>query len=187
MNALSVIKPAALPADFATWLSDGRDLLHQRNAIDWQLADHIATGRETFGDQAAFDFLADELGIAPKQLKSACKVAKAFPPSQRAPDLSFNVHREIARVEPEQRLLLLSEAQKGRWNEKSAHEQVEAWRLNCGARMEDDDHEHAEIVEVIRAWNRVSGPDAREYLWPYLQHAARNGFGPINMGVTIDA
>ena len=58
---------------------------------------------------------------------------------------------------------------------------------NCGARMDDDDHEHAEVVEVIRAWNRVSGPEAREYLWPYLQHAARNGFGPINMGVTIDA
>lgn len=187
MNALAVIERAAVPADFTAWLSTGRTLLAERNAIDWRLADWMATGRETFGDQAAFDFLADELGIAPKALKSAVKVATAFPPHMRAAGLSFDVHKEIARVEPEQRLLLLTEAQRGRWNEKAAHEHVEEWRINCGARMDDDDPEHAEVAEVVRAYNRLSSPEVREYLWPYLQHSARHGFGPINMGVTIDA
>jgi len=191
MNALATIEqdatglslPDTLP--FEDWCDLGRTLLTNQRRADWMVADWAKHGREHF--QSQFGFMAEQVGMDTKRLVKMAKVAEAFPESQRAANLSFEVHCEVARAEPEQRLLLLVEAQRGKWSQNKAHERVEETRLSTGARLDDDDHEHSEIMEVIRAWNRLSGPDAREYLWPYLQHASRNGFGPINTGVTIDA
>jgi hypothetical protein len=180
MGAALAIVEAQVPVGFDDWIETCRALVQQRDAIDWQIADHIAAGREQFGQQLAFDLLGEQLGIAPKRLKSAVKVAQTFPPALRAPELSFDVHREIARVEPETRLKVLRDAAAGRWNEKVAHERVENIRIESGAVLLDDDPEHREVVEMIRAWNRMSSPEVREYAWPYFQRAARNGFTSIN-------
>lgn len=177
--ALAIVETQA-PAGFDDWLATGRQLLEQRNEADWKLADWLADGRDRFGNQAQFDFLGEQLGIAPKRLKSAVKVAKLFPPSLRATNLSFDVHREIARVDPDSRFEVLNAAAKDGWNEKVAHDRVERIRIDTGAVLPDDDPEHREVVEMIRTWNRMSSPSVREYAWPYFQRAARNGFTSIN-------
>lgn len=180
MGAALAIVEAQVPVGFDDWIETCRALVQQRDAIDWQIADHIAAGREQFGQQLAFDLLGEQLGIAPKRLKSAVKVAKLFPPSLRATNLSFDVHREIARVDPDSRFEVLNAAAKDGWNEKVAHDRVERIRIDTGAVLPDDDPEHREVVEMIRAWNRMSSPSVREYAWPYFQRAARNGFTSIN-------
>ena len=186
MGAALAIVETQVPAGFDDWLATGRALLEQRNEADWKLADWLADGKQQFGNQLAFDMLGEQLGIAPKRLKTAVKVAQTFPPALRAPELSFDVHREIARVEPETRLKVLRDAAAGRWNEKVAHERVENIRIESGAVLLDDDPEHREVVEMIRAWNRMSSPEVREYAWPYFQHAARSGFTTINMAEVSD-
>lgn len=182
--ALAIVETQ--PAGFDAWLETGRALLEQRNEADWKLADWLADGRDKFGNQAQFDFLGEQLGIAPKRLKSAVKVAKLFPPATRATNLSFDVHREIARVDADSRFEVLNAAAKDGWNEKVAHERVERIRIDTGSVLPDDDPEHRECVELIRAWNRISSPEVREYAWPYLQHAARRGFTTINMAEVSD-
>lgn len=184
-TALAIVEQE--PTAFEGWVETCRTLVQQRDAIDWKLADHIAAGREQFGQQMAFDLLGEQLGIAPKRLKSAVKVAKLFPPAVRATNLPFDVHREIARVNPDSRFEVLNQAAKERWTEKTAHDRVEQYRIDTGAILPDDDPEHREGVELLRAWNRMSTPAAREYIWPYLQRAARNGFTSINEGDLDDA
>lgn len=191
MNAIVTIEqdatglslPNTLP--FEEWCELGRTLLTNQRRADWMVADWAKHGREHF--QSQFGFMAEQVGMDTKRLVKMAKVAEAFPESQRAASLSFEVHCEVARAEPEQRLLLLVEAQRGKWSQNKAHERVEETRLACGLRMNNDDPLDALIAEVARAYNRLPDPEAREHLWPYLEHSARNGFCPINMGVTIDA
>lgn len=191
MNAIVTIEqdatglslPDALP--FEEWCELGRTLLTNQRRANWMVADWAHFGLEHFQHQ--FGFMAEQVGMDAGRLTKMAKVAQAFPESQRAASLSFEVHYECARVEPEQRLLMLNEAQKGKWSQKTAHERVEEKRLACGARMNNDDPEYAQMAEVVRAYNRLFGPDVREQLWPYLEYSARNGFCPINLEVTIDA
>ena len=186
MNALATIA-ADVPqtVEFGAWLDTGRALLTERNECEWRLADWIADGKEQFGSQVAFDFLGEQLGIAPKTLKQAVKVSQAFPPAHRSPALPFAVHKEIARVEPEQRLSMLNKAAQDHWNELAAHQQVEAHRTSTGKRMDNDDPEYSEAMEIVRAWNRVSCPEAREQAYAYMEQAAERGFSPINPNEVI--
>lgn len=187
MNSLTMIAPAQMPAGFDAWMEQGRALLERRDAIEWDLADWIAGGEDAFGKQLGLDLLAVELGIAPKRLRTAAKVAKAFPAAHRAPGLPFDVYREIARVEPDQRLPMLSEAARDHWTQAVASDRVEEWRTSTGRRLANDDEVDALGAEIIRAWNRAGSPEAREYVWAFLRHAAQTGFGTINMEVQIDA
>lgn len=188
MNALATISGGSeIAPGFAEWLAAGKALLDKRNEIEWSLGDWLATGRETFGDQAQFDYLGEQLGIAPKRLRTAVKVATAFPPAYRSAQLSFAVHEEIARVDEEDRLSLLNRAASERWHEKRAHEEVEHRRVSVApARMMDDDEEDRLGVVFIRAWNRMPTPEAREAFWPYLEHAAANGFTAINLDEVLN-
>lgn len=180
MNALATIA-ADVPqtAEFGAWLDTGRALLTERNECDWRIADWLNDGKEQFGNQLAFDLLGEQLGIAPKTLKQAVKVSQAFPPAHRSPALPFAVHKEIARVEPEQRLPMLNKAAQGRWDEIAAHREVEGYREATGKRMANDDAEYSEAMELVRAWNRIS-PEAREQAYAYFEQSAENGFTPIN-------
>jgi hypothetical protein len=187
MNALTTIEAAQMPAGFDAWMQQGRALLERRDAIEWDLADWIAGGEAQFGKQLGLDLLADQLGIAPKRLKTAAKVAKAFPAAYRAPGLPFDVYCEIARVEPDHRLPMLNEAARDHWTQAVASDRVEEWRTSTGRRLANDDEVDAQGSEIVRAWNRAGSPEARELIWPYLLNAARTGFGTINMGVEIDA
>lgn len=185
MNAVVAITPAQMPVGFEAWMAQGRQLLERRDAIEWDLADWIAGGEDQFGKQLGLDLLADQLGIAPKRLRTAAKVAKAFPAAHRAPGLPFDVYQEIARVEPDQRLPMLSEAARDHWTQAVAYDRVE--QLRTCTRLTNDDKADALGAEIIRAWNRAGSPEVREWIWPYLLKAAQTGFGTINMEVEINA
>src|ERR1051326_7770474 len=119
MTALAIVEAAVVPA-FDTWIQTGRDLVQRRKEIDWQLGDWLAEGRQTFGDQAQFDFLADSLGLAPKRLKDAEKLAKAFPAHLRAKDVPVEVHARIAALPEAERVEVLQRAAREHWDEKRA-------------------------------------------------------------------
>jgi hypothetical protein len=167
----------ATDAGFQGWLQTGHALLTQRNEVEWKLADWIADGREQFGDQAAFDFLADELGIAPKKLKTAASVAKAFPPSHRDPSLTFEHYESVATLPVTDALSLLRDAKANHWDDRETR--VEAVRRRAQistTTLLDDDFEYQELIAISRAWNRAR-PDVRSQ---FLELAAEANLGVID-------
>lgn len=163
MNALAIIETAAmLPDGMGEWLDTGRALLTERSRVEWQLADWIADGRERFGSQAPFDFLADELGIAPKRLKLAASVATAFPPSHRDPTLTFDHYESVATLPGPEALSLLKRAKDQHWDDRQTRVEAVKRRAEIGDRaiFTDDDWEHHELMACTRAYNRAR-PEVR--------------------------
>lgn len=181
---VATIETVQVAADFAAWLQAGRALLTERTSLDWRLADWLTNGRERYGEQSGFDFLADQLGIAPKQLRTAAKVAEAFPPSQRAADVTFEVHAKIAALPDGERLKTLRRASSEQWKEADAKRAVSDYRRQA-AMFEDDDPERLATL-IYRAWNAAQ-PDVRAIAFPLIQTAARNGYAIIDEEVVLDA
>jgi hypothetical protein len=187
MNAITTIDPNAiglhLPPDLAfdAWCDLGHSLIGNQRRADWLVADWAKHGREHF--QGQFAFIVEQTGMDPKRLSSMAKVADAFPEPQRASNLSFEVHREIAAVSEGERLTMLKQAAQEHWTERQAHHHVVEHKYEQGSLLPDDDPENREAVEIIRAWNRAS-PDARRYFWDLAETVK---FSSINEGVTIDA
>lgn len=165
MNALSIIQ-AASPVGFDDWLASGRLLLQQRNELDWRLGDWLAEGRETFGNQAAFDFLADELGIAPKQLKSAVKVATAFPPHMRDTALTFQHHEAVATLPTVEALDVLRAAKTQHLDDRETRIEAVRRKVEIGQTtlLPDDDWDHHALMAITRAWNRAPEHVRSEFL-----------------------
>lgn len=163
MNAVTTIN-TTLPEGFADWMQTGRSLLEQRADLDWKLADWIATGSEQF--QCDFDFLADELGIAPKALKSAAKVATAFPPHMRDTALTFQHHEAVATLPADEALRVLKDAKAGHLDPRETriaaieHKAAIEQRLP----MEDDDPAHRQLTTIQHAWNRATRSVRLEFL-----------------------
>lgn len=163
MNALTTIN-TTLPEGFADWMQTGRNLLQQRAEIDWRLGDWIATGSEQF--QCDFDFLADELGIAPKALKSAAKVATAFPPHMRDTALTFQHHEAVVTLPADEALRVLKDAKARHLDERETriaaieHKAAIEQRLP----MEDDDPAHRQLTTIQHAWNRATRSVRLEFL-----------------------
>jgi len=180
MNAMTIPTNAielALPADIQMddWLSLGRDLYAQRRSLDWMLADWIHTGVERFGDQAELSLIGGTLGVDPKALRQAARIATAFPPHMRAKDVPYEVHAYIGHLPAEQRLETLQRASKEHWTPKDARDEVTTFRHQA-AMFEDEDCETRLAVEIIRAWNRAPA-ESRRYFWAL---AERSDFGAIN-------
>jgi hypothetical protein len=183
MNQITTIEAAGAAAigpspEFLAWITDGRRLVDQRREIDWRLGDWLADGRQRFGEQAEFDFLADALGLEPKRLKEAERVALAFPEHLRAQDVPVEVHAYIAALPEDQRLEKLQQASREHWGTKEARAVV-ARHKQQEAMFEDEDSTARLATELFRAWNRMPA-EAREYAWPLLERARAAGFGAIN-------
>lgn len=172
MNALATI--ATTPPGFTDWLSRGRELLTRRNEVEWELADWIASGRENFGNQAQFDFLADELGIAPKRLKSAAKVAALFPPSLRDSALTFQHHEAVSTLPTVEALDVLRRAKTEHLDDRETRVAavVRKAAISPGL-LPDEDWEQVELVTLTRAWNRARASVREEFL--EMAEAANGG------------
>ena len=178
MNALATIEATASPAGFTDWLNAGKGLLTERTRIEWQLADWIATGRDQFGHQAEFDFLADELGIAPKALKTAAKVAAAFPPHMRDSALTFEHHEAVIGLPASDALAVLKQARDGHLDDRETRVEAVKRRTEIGQGnvFTDDDWEHHQLMAIQRAWNRAQ-PNVRS---EFLELAAEAELGVID-------
>lgn len=168
MNAIMTVLPPSVSdiAGFQSWVAEGKRLLADREKASWLLADWLNVGLERFVDQAGFDFLADELGIAPKALKSAAKVAAAFPPHMRDTALTFQHHEAVATLPADEALRVLKDAKAGHLDPRETriaaieHKAAIEQRLP----MEDDDPAHRQLTTIQHAWNRATKSVRLEFL-----------------------
>ncbi|MET0439191.1 MAG: hypothetical protein ABW043_17030 [Devosia sp.] len=177
MTALATIEPPAqIGPSFEAWLEEGRDIAAQRRNLTWAMGDHLATGKRLFPQQ--WELLLQNVPEDRKELQDAAMVAETFPAALRAPALSFQVHKYLAQLDPEQRLPMLKRAVDERWGKKQASRVLTEHKQET-AQFDDDDAEARLATEMFRAWNRAP-QEARRYAAPLLQRAIRNGFAAIN-------
>lgn len=162
MNAITVIEAAPMPAGQDEWLSRGRDLATQRLDVDWRLADWMSEGKHAgYINQAGFDFLSENLGLAPKRLKDALKAAEKFPRSLRDASLSVEHHAAIASLPRDEALPLLKRASSEHLPVNALREYVTQRRYDTCQNFADEDTDSTLCTHIVRAWNRAT-PAARE-------------------------
>lgn len=161
MNAVTIIEAAPI-ATQDEWLDKGRNLFTQRRDVDWQIAGWMVEGK-TAGHlcQAKFDFLSDQLGVAPKRLKDALKAAEAFPPALRDINLSVEHHAAIASLPRDEALPLLQRASSEHLPVNALREYVTQRRYETGQNFADEDTDSTLCTHIVRAWNRAT-PAARQ-------------------------
>ena len=176
MNAITVIEAAPPPATLDAWVAKGRDLVSQRLDVDWKIADWMAEGKDAGHlSQAKFDFLSENLGLAPKRLKDALKAATVFPPALRDSTLSVEHHAAVASLPKDEALPLLKRAAKEHLSVNECREVVTQHRYNTGQRFDDEDTDSTLCTHIVRAWNRAT-PEARESAFEHFRLAAGQGF-----------
>ncbi|MBH0112728.1 hypothetical protein I5E68_07155 [Novosphingobium sp. YJ-S2-02] len=176
MNAITTIEAAPL-APLDDWVAKGRSLVAQRLDVDWKIADWMAEGKDAGHlSQAKFDFLSDNLGLAPRRLKDALKAALHFPPALRDASLSVEHHAAVASLPKDEALPLLKRASSEHLQVQDLREAVTQRRYETGALFDDEDTDTTLCTLVVRAWNRAT-PDARE---SFMQLARTVNFGIID-------
>lgn len=188
MNAITAIEPLeravalAIPDDieFPQWVNLGRDLFTRHRQTEWMIADWINVGADKFRDEAQMTIFLDEIGVDQKRALADAKVARLIPATWRSDKVSFDVCKQIAKIDDEPtRQRMLKQAVDERWNEKQAHHHIIEHKYESGALFEDDDSTPRLATEIVRMWNRVP-VEVREYVHPLIEAAAVNGFTPID-------
>lgn len=170
MTALARIEPGAgmvgaTAITFDAWLGIGRSLLERRNCIEWELADWLDTGREQFVDQTGFEFLSEQLGIAPKKLKAAASIARSFPPALRDMTLTFGHYEAVASLPTPDALSVLKDAKARHLDDRETRiEAVKARPAVQTNAFTDEDWQHAQLVDLQRAWNRADPTVRAEFM-----------------------
>ena len=184
MNAITIIEAAPVPATLEDWITQGRSLVAQRLDTDWRIADWMAEGK-TAGHltQAKFDFLQDNLGLAPKRLKDALKAATTFPPALRDSTLSVEHHAAVASLPKDEALPLLKRAAREHLSVNDCREVVTQHRYQTGQRFDDEDVDSTFVTLMTRQWNR-STPAAQELFVELLR--ANKFRGIINEDIAHD-
>ncbi|MFT4056165.1 MAG: hypothetical protein QM681_16800, partial [Novosphingobium sp.] len=181
------IEAAPLPAPLDAWVAKGRDLVSQRLDVDWKIADWMAEGKDAGHlSQAKFDFLSENLGLAPKRLKDALKAATVFPPALRDSTLSVEHHAAVASLPKDEALPLLKRAAREHLSVNECREVVTQHRYSTGARFDDEDTDSTLATLMRRAWNRGT-PESRAEAFEDFRIAAANGFAIIDEDETRDA
>ena len=176
MNAMTIIEAA--PKDTqAAWVDRGRALADERREVDWRLADWMSEGKEAgYINQAGFDFLSENLGLAPKRLKDALKAALTFPPALRNSALSVEYHAAVASLPKDEALPLLKRASDEHLPLQRLREHVTQRRYETWQNFADEDTDTTLCTLIVRAWNRAT-PDARE---SFMELARPARFGIID-------
>lgn len=157
----------ALPAGFSEWLEQGRALYEQRKALDWKCADWLADGQERFPEQmklALVEFATDP--IEQKRLAKSARIAATIPPAQRDSALTFDHHLHVADLPADERLSLLKEAKANKWSARALRVVAMERKAVLGVGstpLPDDDPEYAELMAIVRAWNRASTDTRHEF------------------------
>lgn len=190
MNAVATIdRPleAILPAEmqFDDWVEEARRIFAEHRNAEWRVAEWLRVGIERFHDQPEMDLFLDHIGMDKKRAISDAKVARLIPPSWRSDRVSFEVCKQISKIEDEPtRQRFLKQAVDEHWNERAAHHAVVEHKSETGQLLPDDDATTRLSTEIVRCWNRAR-PDAREYFFALAEMAAASGFGPIDEDAAI--
>lgn len=166
--------------EFQQWVDLGRDLFTRHRQTEWMLADWLNVGTDKFRDEAQMSIFLEEIGVDQKRALADAKVARLIPPTWRSDKVSFDVCKQISKIDDEPtRLRMLKQAVDEHWNEKQAHHHVVEHKYETGALFDDDDPTPRLATEIIRMWNRLP-LEAREYAWPLIEMSAASDFAPID-------
>lgn len=181
MNAILDHAPIATPiVTLKAWATDMRRLIADKRNVEWQIADALEFGQAHFGEDPQMQLFLEAIGYDPKRAISDAKVARLIPPSWRTDKVSFDVCKQIAKVEDEAtRQRMLKQAVDEHWNERTAHHHVVEHKVETGKLFDDGDEVSRIATEIVRCWNRAT-PDAREYFYALAEMAASTGFGAID-------
>ena len=172
MNAITVIEAA--PPSQEAWIERGKTLVSQRLTVDWAIGDWMVEGKQAGHlSQTKFDFLSENLGLAPKRLKDALKAATTFPPALRDASLSVEHHAAVANLPRDEALPLLKRAHDEHLPINELREAVTQHRYSTGTLFNDEDVDSTLCTLIVRAWNRAS-VNARE-LFMELAECAEYG------------
>ena len=130
-------------------------LFDQRRENHWSCADCLREGKEAgYLTEAGFDFLSNDLGVAPKPLKEAVKAAEAFPPPLRDTKLSLEHHAATADLpDAQMRLEFLGHAKREHWSPEQTRYEAQKAR-----HQESRGANESPLESFLRHWNRL--PDA---------------------------
>lgn len=151
-NAVSL----ALPDDMAypDWLGLGRSLATQKRHIDWLIGDWITFGREHYPEQ--IELALEQIDEDPRRLKRIEKTAKAFTPSHRHEDLSFDHHAYVADMPTQEALPLLKKAHTEKLGARQLRILAMLRKVETGQILpREDDPEDDALLACVRAWNRA--------------------------------
>lgn len=166
--------------EFTDWVALGRELFTRHRQTEWMLADWLRVGTERFPDEAQMALFLDEIGVDTKRALADAKVAALIPPAWRSDAVSFDVCKQIARVEDEAtRQRLLKRAVDEHWNEREAHHHIVEHKTEEGSLFEDEDSVTRIAVHGIRWWNRAPR-ESREYFFALAEISAATGFNAID-------
>jgi hypothetical protein len=98
---------------YEDWIKELDSMFYSDNAIQWAKGDLFLYGEEKFGEK--FAQAVDTIRYNPQTLANIMYVCRAFPPSERRPNLVFSSHAECASLEGENRKLALDKLETGEW------------------------------------------------------------------------
>ena len=175
------LSPAPTPetsSDFDRWLAEGRRLAGIRLTLDFQIGDWLAKGRDHFAPEQ-IELALGEIALDAEHaraLKRVERVAKAFPPSQRHPGLSFEHHAQLADLPKQEALPLLQRAGKEKMPARKVRLEAMMRKIDLGLVLpREDDPECDQLTAICRAWNRASKTVREEFL-EMAEEAGEDGF-----------
>jgi hypothetical protein len=126
---LSNILALDRPAELDVWERHAKDILSIHRNSAWWVGDLVNYGLANFGDE--FWQCIDEGTVSLRQLESCMYVARAYPPEDRVPGLSFTHHSIAARLAPGLRRAVLQQALRNGWDTRALSKHIR--ELNQGA------------------------------------------------------
>ncbi len=169
------------PSEFDLWLAEGRRLAGIRLTLDFEIGDWLAKGRERFFPEQ-IEMALGEIALDAEHaraLKRLERVARAFPPSQRHPGLTFEHHAQLADLPKQEALPLLQRAGKEKMGAKQIRLEAMLKKVDLGLVLpREDDPEDDAMLALCRAWNRAPKP-VREDFFAMAEEAADAGYGII--------
>jgi hypothetical protein len=169
------------PSEFDLWLAEGRRLAGIRLTLDFEIGDWLAKGRERFFPEQ-IELALGEIAVDAEHaraLKRVERVAKAFPPSQRHPSLTFEHHAQLVDLPKQEALPLLQRAGKEKMPARQVRLEAMMRKIDLGLVLpREDDPEDDAMLALCRAWNRATKP-VREDFFAMAEEAADAGYGII--------
>lgn len=121
---------ALLPASLALirsvpleqWEQPTKVLLAMQRNIPWWIGDMVNLGEANFGDEF-WQLIGEDVSL--DMLQRYAGIAKAYPINERLTSLSFTHHAMAIRLSPTVRSIVLTKAEKERWDTSRLREHIQ--------------------------------------------------------------
>jgi hypothetical protein len=114
----------AADVDVEEWTGLLRRIAAVDNARRWWISDLLVAG--DFGERAKYELAEEWLGLERSTLIDYAYVARNVPRERRRPELSFEHHRSVAPLEPQQQTAWLARAVDEQWSGRALRAELGA-------------------------------------------------------------